>query len=359
MKLKSNKQNKAMKKLLISLFIFFSVSAHSQITLHFKDTISKKPSPFVMVLNENKEIIGSSNEAGEVYLEKNNNLTDKIFIESIFYEKKEIVINKLENNTIIFLKSKVNLLDEVEIDDKNRFMVLTAYFRIYNLTDDILSSFVDAEVKYIFKNNSIKKKVLNFRIFDTIQPKEYKLKNPYWIPNLEKKSLFERLNSNFHLIEDEETGNINIVGKKDSELYGTIRSDLNSKKNSNIIITALKESKHFNNINFEEYNTKELLNTTIKDLKYRCTILNRVVTANYIKINPLLKGRKKMLTKKETFVQSVDYVSKKEYKKIMKKGFKDTSISHYTKEFWKNLKTFTPLDPLIEKQLDEILVERK
>lgn len=348
-----------MKKSLIPLFIFFLGSVHSQITLHFKDTISKKPSPYVMVFNGSKEIIGTSNELGEIYLEKNNKLTHKIFIESIFYEKKEIVSNKLENNTIILLEPKVNLLNEVEIDDKNKFIVLTAYYRIYNLVDDVLKTFVDSEVKYIFNNNSFQKKVLNFRIFDTISSKEYKKFDFYWVPNLKKTSLFESLNSKFHLIKDIEKGFINIIGKKDKKVYGTISEDLNLNNKSNIQIRILRGTKYFDGITTEEYNNEDLLKTTIRDLKYRYKIFERDITAYDIKTNPLLKGKEKIFSKREMFIQSVDYVSKEEYKKIMKKGFKDTTISHYTKEFWKKLETFTPLDPSVEKQLNNILVERK
>ena len=35
---------------------------------------------------------------------------------------------------------------------------------------------------------------------------------------------------------------------------------------------------------------------------------------------------------------------------------KDTSISHYAKEFWKDLESFTPLDPSIEIQIQECFV---
>ncbi|AMC11876.1 hypothetical protein Lupro_11635 [Lutibacter profundi] len=311
-----------------------------------------------MVFNENKEIIGTSNVIGEIYLEKNNKLTDKIFIESIFYEKKEIVINKVEDNSIILLKPKVNLLDEVEIDYKKKYIVLTAYYRIYNSRDDVLVSFVDAEVKYIIKKNSIQKKVLNFRIFD-VASKDEKI-NPYWVDKLKKTSLFETLNSKFHLIKDEEKGVINIVGKKNNKVYGTIKPDFNNINNkSNIVIDITNETDKIIGTAREEYNNEELLKTTIKDLKYWSRINIRTVTPKYIKIDSTLKGTKKMFNKREIFIQSLEYVSKEEYKKLKKKGYKDTSVSHYTKEFWKNLEIFTPLDPLIEKQLNEILVERK
>jgi len=348
-----------MKKLLILSFILFFVSVHSQITLYFKDSISKAPSPFIMVFNEQQEIIGTSNELGKLSVGNRSKFTSKLFLESIFYEKKEISSDKLENNTIILLTPMVNLLDEVEINYKRKYKVLTAYYRVYNLSDDVLDSFVDAEVKYIIKKNSIERKVLNFRIFDTISTKKYKLITPYWVPNLKKTSLFEKLNSKFHLIKDKEKGFINIIGEKDSKLYGTIRAELNLKNKSNLIIGPLRWSKYFNNIYIEEYYNDELLKTTIEDLKYRGKISERNVTTDYIKQNPLLKGKEKLVHKNDMFIQSVKYISKEEYKKLMKKGYKDTSISHYTKEFWKNLETFTPLDPLVEKQLNEILIERK
>ncbi len=347
-----------MNRILIPCFILFSIIVHSQITLHFKDTISNKPSPYIMVLNEGKEIIGTSNEEGEVYLIKDNKLTDSLFIESIFYEKKRILASELVDNSNILLIPLVNLLDEIVITTpKKKYLVLTVYYRHYNATDDVLGSFMDAEVKYIMKKNSFKKKVLNFRQFDTIPSKDYKLYPYYWIPDLKKISLFEKLNSKFHLIKKEKEGIINIVGKKDNKLYGTISKDLNNK--NKISIKILRYSKHFDGISAEEYNNEELLKITIKDLKYRYKGVTRKVTHEYIKNNPLLKGKKKMFTIEEYFIQSVEYISKEELKKLENMGYKDTTISHYTKEFWKNLETFTPLDPLIEKQLNTILVERK
>lgn len=346
-----------MKKLYI--LILFSVNIHSQITLQFKDTISNKPSPYIMVFNENKEIIGTSNELGEIYFEDDVKLTGKIFLESIFYEKKEVSASKIENNKTILLTPLVNLLDVIEIDNKKKYAVLTAYYRIYNLIDEDLVTFVDAEVEYIIKKNSIQKKVLNFRIFDTISRDNYKKNNPYWVDKLKKTSFFETLNSRFHLIKDEENGIIKVVGKKDREIHGTIKTGLNVNNKSNIFLDVTNETDKIIGIAREEYSNIELLKTTIKDLKYWSRINIRTVTPKYIKINPYLEGKEKLFNKREIFIQSVEYISKEEYKNLKMKGYKDTSISHYTKEFWKNLETFIPLEPSIEKQLNEILVERK
>lgn len=348
-----------MRKSVISLFLFFSVTAQSQIILHFKDTINNNPSPYITVFNENKIIIGTSNELGTIYLEKNNKLTDKIFIESIFYENKELATNILTNNSIVSLTPKVNLLDEVKLDYKQKYVVLTAYYRSCDLVDDVLNIFMDAEVKYIIKKKSIESITMNFRIFDTIATENYKSYKYYWIPKLNRKSLFENLNSQFHLSMNEEDEIINIVGREDGELYGTVRNHINLKHNSNKQIMALKSAKLFNGISVEEYNNEEILKTTIKDLKYRFEHSTRNIDANYTKSNPLLKGKKLLINKRELFIQSIEYVTKEEYKKLKKEAYKDTSVSHYTREFWKNLETFTPLNPSIEKQINTILVERK
>ncbi len=347
-----------MQKILTPYFILFSIIINAQITLHFKDTISNKPSPYIMVLNEKKEIINTSNELGEVLLKDNSKLTNKLFIESIFYKKKEILLNKKEGIQTIILKPLVNVLDEIEIDNKKKYLVLTAYYRIYNSRDTLLVSFVDAEVKYLMKKNSFKKKVINFRIFDVNSINQQF--NPYWVDKLKKTSLFETLNSKFHLLKDEEKGVINIVGKKSNEVYGTIKTGFNNTNNkSNIAIEITNESENIIGITREEYNNEELLKTTIKDLKYWRKDNIRNVTPRYIKHNSSLKGIEKMFNRRELFIQSVEYISKEEYKKLMKLGYRDTSVSHYTREFWKNLEPFTPLDPSIEKQLNEILVERK
>lgn len=348
-----------MKKSLLYLFFFFTVFGHSQFTLNFKDTISHNPSPYITVFNGINEIIGTSNELGEIYFPMNSKLTNSIFIESIFYEKKALIVKELTNNTTIFLTPKVNLLDEVNLDNKNKYAVLTAYYRNCDLVDDELIVFMDAEVKYVIKKNSIETITLNFRIFDTITPKNYKSYKYYWIPKLNRRSLFENLNSQFHLSKNEEDGFINIVGRENKELYGTVRNHINSKHNSNKQIRVLKSAKLFNGISLEEYNNEEILKTTIKDLKYRFEHSTRNIDANYIKSNPLLKGKKLLINKRELFIQSVEYITKEEYKKLKKKIYQDTSVSFYTKEFWENLGTFTPLDPSIEKQINTILIERK
>ncbi|MDC9723628.1 MAG: hypothetical protein PSN34_12775 [Urechidicola sp.] len=349
-----------MKKLLIPCLILFSIIVHSQTTLYFKDTVSNKPSSYVMVLNENEEIIGTSNEDGEIYFDEGVKLTSRLFLESIFYERRELLISEIKNNTTILLIPLVNLLDEVEIENKKKYLVLTAYYRIYNTVDGVLQSFFDYEIKYVIKKNSIQRIVLNNRIFDTISNENYKKdKRPFWRSDLKKKSLFVRLNSNYHLINDSEDGVINIVDKKTKEVYGTVKRELNINNQSNILVYLEKEYENSIGIAREEYNNEDLLKTTIKDLKHSSRTSIRTVTPKYIKISPSLKGKEKIVTKKERFIQSVEYVTKEEYKKILKMGYKDVSVSHYTKEFWKNLETFTPLDSLIEKQLNTILVERK
>ncbi|MFK5878654.1 MAG: hypothetical protein QM478_04055 [Flavobacteriaceae bacterium] len=349
-----------MKKILLFSFILFSICVHSQTTLYFKDTISNKPSSYIMVLNEEREIIGTSNEFGEIHFDADINLSSKLFLESIFYERKVVMKSEFKNNKTILLKPLVNLLDEVEIENKKRYPVLTVYYRIYNSVDGVLNSFFDYEIKYVIKKNSTQRIVLNNRILDTISNENYKKdKRPFWRDKLKIKPVFETLNSNYHLINDEKKGVIDIVDKKTKEGHGTIKIELNSNNKRNIIIDFEKEYENSIGIYREEYNNCDLLKTTFKDLRYRSETSIRKVTPSYIKYDPLLKGKKEMLHKREFFIQSVEYITKEEYKKIMKLGYKDVSVSHYTKEFWKKLENFTSLDPLIEKQISTVLVERK
>jgi len=351
-----------MKKSLAFIFVLLSASVYSQITLHFKDSISKKPAAYIMVLNENNEIITASNELGEVFLNKENKLTNSIVLESIFYEKKEINLGELENNTTILLTPMVNTLDEVVIptNQKKKYLVLTAYYRGYNITDGVLRTFVDAEVKYIKKKKTFKTKVLNFRILDTVsKERQKKSNNPYWINDIKKKTALEKANSKYYLVKTQNKGIINIIGKKDKKVYGTIENESNPQHNSNIKISFRKEGEDFHTIYTEEYDSDNLLTVSTEDVKYICRIVNADITQQWIKVSPELKGLKKHITKNEIFIQNVEYITKEEYKKIMKMGYKDTSVSHYTKEFWKNLEIFSPLEPVLQKQLDEILIERK
>jgi len=312
-----------------------------------------------MVLNDKNEIIASSNDLGIVVLKDEIKSTNKIIFRSIFFDKKEINLKKLQKNNTVFLKPKVNVLGEVVVTgNQKKYLVITAYYRIYNIIDGILDSFVDAEVKYLKKKESFQKKALNFRIFDTFPKEKYKDATPFWITNLNSKTLFDRANKKYYLVKKEENI-VNIIGKKDNKVYGTIKTGLNLTHNSNILINVIKDYKNFSITDIEEYKNDKFLTTNIKDLKYQSRTSRVIITPKMIKISPILKGKKIKINKRELFIQSVDYITKSEYKRIMKMGYKDTSISHYTKKFWKNLETFTPLDPLIEKQLNTILVERK
>jgi len=348
------------KNKLFLLILLSSSNIFSQITLKLIDSISKKPATYVMVLNDQNEIIASSNDLGIVTLNNEVKLTNKIILESIFFEYKEINLEKIQNNSTILLKSKVNILDEVVItaNPKKKYLVLTAYYRIYNITDGVLMSFVDAEVKYIKKKNSFQKKVLNFRIFDTIPKIKYKDATPYWVKNLSSKTLFERTRNKYYLRKNDRN-EINIIGKKDNKIHGIMKEYTNVMHGSNSIISVVEKELNYTNTYIEEYNSEELLATNIKNLKYQSTTSYVNITPKMIKLSPTLKDKKIKINKKELFIQNVDYVSKEEYKKIMKMGFKDTSISHYNKKFWENLETFTPLEPHIKKQLDELLKERK
>ena len=349
-----------MRELFIIYSMLFSISVFSQTKLFFKDSITHKPAAFVMVVNEKGKVIGTSNELGEIYLENINESNNKIFIKSIFYEKKGILINKLKNNENILLKPLVNSLDEVFVIDSKKYLALMAYCRVYNLIDNDLKSFVDAEVVYIVKDNSIQKRVLNYRIFDTIPASEYNLKNknPYWVPDLKKTSLFEKLNSKFNLIE-EDGNSIKIVGREDNVLYGVIEEKGDVNKNSNIEIETFKNSKYFDRIKKEEYYNDELLKVTIKDLKYQRKESVRIIDDAYIKIDSLLRGKEKLFFSSEIFIQDIEYLSKDEYKEIKKIKHKDISVSQYKREFWKSLNNYKLLDSLIEKQINEVLIMRK
>lgn len=349
-----------MRKLFVIYLMLFATSLFSQTKLFFKDSITQKPAVFVMVINEEGKVIGTSNELGEIYLENINKSINKIFIKSIFYEKKGILINKLKDNKIILLKPLMNSLDEVFIDSK-KYLALMAYCRVYNLIDDDLKSFVDAEVKYIIRDNSIQKRVLNYRIFDTIPTSQYSLKNknPYWIPDIRKLSLFEKLNSKFNLIEDEEENSIKIVGREDNALYGVIEVKSDIKNNSNIEIETFKNSKYFDRIKKETYYNDELLKVTIKDLKYQSKESVRIIDDAYVKADSLLRGKEKLFFCSEIFIQDIEYLSRDEYKEIKKIKHKVLSVSRYRREFWKSLNNYKPLAPLIEKQMNEVLIMRK
>jgi hypothetical protein len=273
----------------------------------------------------------------------------------MFYEEKKIELDKLiaDGNKTILLTPKTNLLDEVVIgSSSSKYVVLTAYYRVYNFTNKTVSSFIDAEVKFIIKNNSIQKKIINHRIFDTTPKEEYYIssKNPFYINDLDGKSLLEILNSKFYLIKGNDSGAVNIIGRKDKKLYGIISKTYNPITDSNIRIDVSKRSKYFDGIQVEEYNNQNLSNVTIKDLKYRCSEFSHTS----------VDGKKTdYVNKREIFIENVEYLSKAELKKINKLKKNDISVSRYSKEFWKNLDNFIPLNSVVESDIKKFLIERK
>jgi len=95
-------------KLLTFCFLLSSICVVSQTKLMFKDAISKAPVAFIMVVNEQNDIIGTSNELGEIHLE---NSPAKIYVESIFYEREEIRIDQLEKFKEIVLTPIIQVLN--------------------------------------------------------------------------------------------------------------------------------------------------------------------------------------------------------------------------------------------------------
>ncbi|MBA0884779.1 carboxypeptidase-like regulatory domain-containing protein [Flavobacterium undicola] len=341
-----------MKKLILFLFLSSLTSVFSQVKLTFKDSKSKEPISFITIFNERNQEIATSNEEGEIVIKDLAALTNTIYAKSLFFEEKKLELNTLKEGEIILLDPKINLLDEVVVSS-GKYVVLTAYYRILNLKNNKPWSFIDTEIKFIIKNNSIYIKNISHRIFDTAPKEDYKIssKNPFYIKDLDDKSLLEILKLKFNLIKNNENNVINIIGKEDKKLYGSIKKISNHDTNSNIRIDISKRSKYYKGIQVEEYHNEDLLKATIKDLKYKMY---------EFKHENIIDGKKtKFVTKGELFIQNVEYLSKDEYKKIMKLKNNDTSISHYSKEFWKNLDTFTPLNSVVESEIKELLVERK
>lgn len=340
-----------MKKLILFLFLTNLTSIFSQTKLTFKDSTSKEPISFLTIFNEKNQEIATSNEKGEIFIKDIFELTNIIYAKSLFYEEKKIELSKLKEDEIILISPKINLLDEVEVSS-GKYVVLTAYYRAFNFNNKKIASFVDAEIKFIIKNNSIQKRIINHRIFDTTPKEEYNIssKNPFSFYNLEETSLLKMLILKFNLVKSNENDIINIIGKKDKKLYGNIKRISNPSTNSNIRIDVSKRSKYFDGIQVEEYYNEDLLKVTVKDLKYRCTEFEH---------EGIIDGKKiEYFHKRELFVQNVEYLSEDEFKKIIKLKNNDISTSHYTKEFWKNLNSFTPLNSVLESQIQN-LVERK
>jgi len=348
-----------MKKNILYLFILLVNNMFSQITLKLIDSVRNKPASYIMVLNDKDEIITSSNELGIVILNDKTKLSDKLIFESIFFERKEMELKKIQDNSIIILRPKITALDEVVVtSNSKKYLVISAYYRIYNIVDSVLVSFVDAEVKYIKKKNSFKKKVLNFRIFDNYPKDKYKEGSPYWVVNLKTKTLIEQTNKKYYLKKHGENS-IDVVDKKDNQIIGKIKTKSDSLQEGHIFLSINEREGNYEIKYTEEYENNNLITTNIKDLIYKSKTSVVKITPKMIKLTPSLKNKKVEIHKVEFFIQDIDHITKKEYKKIIKKGYKDTSVSHYKQKFWKNLENVKPLDSYLQKQLNTTVIERK
>jgi hypothetical protein len=178
------------------------------------------------------------------------------------------------------------------------------------------------------------------------------------VANLKTTTLFETLQSKYYLRKKELENSITIENKKNSKIHGSIKSNLNLENDATIRVKVVDDPKKYTNLDIETYNSDTLLTTNILNLVYKCHQSTRNVTAKMIKISPELSGVKKMSSKIEFFIQNTTYISKERYKQIMKIEYKDKTVSHYNKAFWKDLKVFIPLDIKTQKQLNK-LTERK
>lgn len=324
----------------------------SQKTILFKDSITNKPCPEILVLDDKGKLLGVSNKLGEVYLE--NRLVKKIRIDDLSYGKKEILI-KVNKKQEVLLNSFVNRLKDVHLTTK-KYMVLTTYYRSYNMIDQTLRNFKDAEVKFIFKKERlIDNIILNHRIFNNTPDIDYDPGGYPYTPNLEKYTLLEKSIKHFDLVKSEQPDIINIVNKKNGEKYGTL-----TKKEKNIVqLDVIKNSKYFNRITLEKYQSNNLKAINNKKLKYKLFVHLRKVTKKYIDEDPYFFGKKEFLYKREFFIQNVNYLTKKEYKELKKRNQNFNTVSDYSKEFWKNLSNYELLPLNLRKQLQTKLSERK
>lgn len=348
--------NKFIKLYFLALSLFCIQPISSQ-EIFLKDSQTGRGIPFANIISNDGKLVGLSNINGNInktkVLKSLKERSNKFIIQHLSYDNYSVSVENFKDADTLIMNKRQNLLPEVTAIPENKkaydYIVITGYYRCYQLEDSITKYYKDGVVEFYIpkKGKSIKRLLLNSRSFLNKELIEQQKTRKFMvningtvIPYLEQGSILDELGRQYTT---KEYQGEKLIYRSDS-VIGAIR--LNSSRGLiNIyadLIAPQKEEIHslFNytsritNINISEnYWGEEISPCSKSDLEskkeYRKLFFKHKKDKSETAIDII----------SELYIVDKKYVSKEEYSK--KKKVADQPYSSvFSNEYWNDLSKY-------------------
>ncbi|SEF90475.1 peptidase associated/transthyretin-like domain-containing protein [Sphingobacterium lactis] len=359
------------KIILIISILFLTTSIKGQVLL--VDSITNEPIVGATIYSNDGLSLDVSDINGIIDISKYN--TDRILIQHVSYESKEISTKMLSKSKTIIVSPRNIQLESILVQDPNKYdyVVLKGYFRTYFIFNNKPNYFYDGIIEYyipIKNQRKVYHKLLEYRYFQnnesvndyvhifgislSFPPKIFPLESkssinqiPKGVNHIDKgdKIFFMKDGLNMGFIQKTKSGNIQFYfdkvppQKKISRTLFKIKGEL------------------YRGLTIENYSETDIKNPSLKNLINGTRL---AIGAVQIKKE---HGFIPMETFEEFYVIERSYLQKADVDKLKKSFTKSIYLdtkSNYSREFWKDLKDYniSPLSNNILKQLNTVLEEK-
>ena len=307
------------------------------------DSTSNDPVPYVEVFTDDGKYIGGANDKGIIEL----TVIDKI---RLVNETANLVFGQMAYNKRTFTKAEalavktitltpkfINLEDAIVTPNKNALVILSGYYRSYQLRGDKLEYFADGNIEIVYdQKKSLHKRLAERSWFNKNMPPRSNFSIDMVGPPI----------PDIKTITELEKGQKNIIYSLSKSIENKNISLIEVLKNDSENVRSIKVFGNTSIINF--YKEKFIFKTS--DPKN-----NGIDFLDYYSINKHLRFKCKECDdfqdysmQSEFFVTDVKYsntISKKEYSRF--EGY--PKYSHFKDEYWKEAEKHRLFQPLNEK----------
>jgi hypothetical protein len=222
-----------MKTALNIIFLTVSLSSSAQVKLTILDSLSRDIVPYAHIINENGDVIGVTNQFGEIAFSSSDVIGIKGQVQHVSYASKsfhvvgkqiEILLEPIALEEIVV--SSKGKMEKKEIQEQ--FIVLSGYFRSYQLEDGVPKYFSDGFVRYYFPTESHKEKLVpvevlehrtfqNLKLLDADAMRTFNLKqDSFGPPFLYEISTINKMSKDYKLVKEKDELTTWIVDDMDS-----------------------------------------------------------------------------------------------------------------------------------------------
>ena len=358
--------------LIISIF-FLTTSIKGQVMLI--DSITNEPIVGANMYSKNGLSLGLSDIYGVIKTNTILNNSDKILIQHISYDNKEISAQILNKSNKILLNPRQISLDSIVVQNPKNYdyVVLKGYFRTYDLFNNKPRYFYDGIIEYyipIRSKGKVYHKLLAYRLFENKEAvKEYiqifgkALSDPPKTLTLASESSINQLPEDIKFIYQGDK--ISFIKKGLNMGFIQKTKDGNTQFYFDMVPPQSKISRSFLKIRGEQYRGLILENyseSNIKNPSQKNLISRTRSTAGTVQ-RKKANGFIPMETFEEFYVLERKFLQKADVDNLKKSFTKSIYLdekSNYSTKFWMDLEHYNipPLSKNIIKQLNSVLEEK-